>query len=267
MNSTRYAVWSKHGWRVALCLAVCTAGSVALAADQYNKAVISPLDNAAAVLDEEGVDPSLAEKRVGAKLLAVYGGHQNTLIKPRPSKVHDRVTFVIKDTTTTSLEANTKLDTSLTTNWNLQNWFTLDRNSNGDLTLKPYSMTTTDGSINTATQGDNYSQIKVDTKSVHDGKGKTDRKHSFTTKLSGEVIEVLPNGHLVVEAKKSIRINNETQTVTLVGRVDPEDLNDVSEVDGDRIIDLNIALAGEGEVTDSIQAGWLTRLVNKFKLF
>ncbi len=265
MNTFLRAVLSRTG--AAVCFVACTAVTGSLASEQYTKPVISPLDNASSILEEEEMEMSLAEKRVGAKLLKIYDGNKNTLVKPRPSKVHDRVTFVIKDTTTTSLEANTMLETSLTTNWNLQNWFTLDRNSNGDLTLKPYSMTSTDGTINTATQSDNYSQIKMDTNSEHDGKGKTDRKNTFTTKLSGEVIEVLPNGHLVVEAKKSIRINNETQTVTLVGRVDPEDLNDASEIDGDRIIDLNIALAGEGEVTDAIQPGFITKLINKFKPF
>lgn len=271
MNSVWRNIRGAAGGGIALLLAAallaCALPATARAGDALRKPVISDLDNAQVIMDEEEIDMSLAEKRVGAKLLRVYGGHQNTLVRPRPSKVHDRVTFVIKDTTNTSLEANTKLESTLTTNWNLQNWFTIGRNSNGDLMLKPYSMSSDDGTISTATQSDNYSQIKMDTNSEHEGKGKTDRKNTFTTKLSGEVIEVLPNGHLMVEAKKAIRINNETQTVTLVGRVDPEDLNDVAEVDGDRIIDLNIAFAGEGEVTDSIQAGWMTRIINKLKPF
>lgn len=229
--------------------------------------VISDMEVADGILSDEEQEMSLSEQRTWAKLHKAYGGNKDTMIKPRPSKVHDRVTFVIADTTTTNIEAKSELNTTLTTNWNLQNWFTLDRNSNGNLTLKPYSMLTDDGTIDTAQQNDNYGQIKMDTSSDHTGEGKTKRKNTFTTKLSGEVIEVLPNGHLVVEAKKAIRVNGETQTVKLVGRVDPNDLNDSSEVNGDRVIDLQIGFSGEGEVTDAIQPGWLSKLVSKFKPF
>jgi flagellar basal body L-ring protein FlgH len=123
------------------------------------------------------------------------------------------------------------------------------------------------GVIDTGQQGDQYSQIKMDATSDHTGEGKTHRKNEFKTKLSGQVIEVLPNSHLVVEAKKTIQINGENQLVTLIGVVDPNDLDEDSEVMGERIMDLHISFTGQGEVSDAIKTGWLTKLVSKFKPF
>ena len=245
-------------------------GIVAQAADRGNMHIYRPLDpleNARKVLLEEDLEQSVAEQRVEAKLKLAYGGSQDNMAKPRASRVRDRVTFVIAENTSTAINAKTELDSENSTTWNLSNWFTLDRNDEGNLRLKPYSMTTNDGSVNTNQQGDQYAQIKMDTKSEHDAEGKTSRSNTFKTKLSGQVIEVLPNTHLVVEAKKTIQINGETQTVTLVGVVDPNDLNEDSEVEGERIIDMHVAFSGKGEVSDTIRSGWMARLVNKFKPF
>lgn len=250
------------GIGIALSAYAC---SSAAAADKAYQ-VTTPLENARNVLEEEELEASLAEQRVEAKFRVAFGDNQDNMIKPRASRVHDRVTFVIADTTETSLEAKTELTTENSTNFNLQNWFTIQRNDNGNIQLKPYSMVNDDGSISSS-NSDTNAQIKLDTNSEHTGEGKTKRKNNFKTKLSGQVVEVLPNMHLVVEAKKAIRINGETQTVTLIGIVDPNDLNDSSEVDGERIIDLKISFTGQGEVNDAIRPGWMTKLINKFKPF
>ena len=258
------------GWAILAMAFCCGLCAMVRAADGGNMSIYRPLDplqNARNVLLEEDLEQSLAEQRVEAKLMLAYGGNQDNMAKPRASRVRDRVTFVIAENTSTAINAKTELDSENSTTWNLSNWFTLDRNDEGNLRLKPYSMTTNDGSVNTGQQGDQYAQVKMDTKSEHDAEGKTSRSNTFKTKLSGQVIEVLPNTHLVVEAKKTIQINGEVQTVTLVGVVDPNDLNEESEVEGERIIDLHVAFTGKGEVSDTIRPGWMSRLVNKFKPF
>ncbi len=229
--------------------------------------VISPMDNAERLLNEEEIEMSLAEQRVEAKFYVAFGGFKNDMIKPRASKVHDRVTFVIDESTESKIEANTNLESESETIWNLNNWFRLTKNDNGDTMLQPYSMKNPTGEINQTYNTDNYAQINMDTEMTHDGEGETVRKNTFTASLSGEVIEVLPNGNLVVEAKKTVKINNEEQILTLLGTVNPNDLNEDSEVESSRIIDLKIELLGEGEVTDTIRQGWLASFVNKFKPF
>lgn len=229
--------------------------------------VISPMENARRILEEEDLEQSLAEDRVEAKFYAAFGGFKNDMIKPRASKVHDRVTFVIDETTESEISANTALDSETETIWNLNNWFNLTKNANGDTMVQPYSMKTADGSINTTYNTDDYAQVNMNTKHSHDGEGNTTRSNTLKTKLSGEIIQVLPNGNFVVEAKKTVTINNESQIITLLGTVDPDDLNENSEVANEKIMDLRIKLSGQGDVSDTIRQGWFAQFVNKFKPF
>ena len=231
-----------------------------------NREPISRLEMARRTLEEEELEMSMAEERAAAKYELIYHGGSDDLVKPRASRVHDRVTFVIDESTTTKIEAKNELNSDNEKILNLRNWFKFEKNANGDSVMRPYSMLSDDGSI-AGNNGDNYAQINYHDTMDHTGEGKTNRKATFTTKLSGEVIEVLPNGHLVVQARKSVHVNEETQEVLLVGTVDPNDLNDKSEIDGDKVIDLKIALKGKGEVADTIRQGWLSRMVNKFKPF
>ena len=229
--------------------------------------VISPMENARRILEEEDLEQSLAEDRVEAKFYAAFGGFKNDMVKPRASKVHDRVTFVIDETTESEITANTELTSETESIWNLNNWFNLTKNANGDTQVEPYSMKTSDGSINTTYNTDDYAQLNMNTKHEHDGEGNTTRSNTLKTKLSGEIIQVLPNGNLVVEAKKTVTINNESQVVTLLGTVDPDDLNENSEVSNEKIMDLSIKLTGSGDVSDTIRQGWFAKFVNKFKPF
>ncbi len=236
-----------------------------LSASEDGFGVISHMDNARRLLEEEDIEMNLAEQRVEAKFYSAFGGFKNDMIKPRASQVHDRVTFVIEESTESKMEANTALTSESENIWNLNNWFTLTKNANGDTALQPYSMKSPDGTINTTYNSDDYAQINMDSKYKHDGEGDTTRKNTLTTNLSGEVIQVLPNGNLVVEAKRTVRINNETEIVTILGTVNPDDLNENSEVISTKIIDLRVELKGEGDMSDTIKQGWLTGFVNKFK--
>ncbi|MDR0866977.1 MAG: flagellar basal body L-ring protein FlgH [Planctomycetota bacterium] len=242
--------------------------ATAAAADVYREyEPISKAEMARKTLDEEAIETTLAEERTAAKFFHAYRADINELVKPRANKVHDRVTFLVDEKTDTKIEAKNELKSQNSNLINLKNWFKLGRNANGDRVLKPYSMTSADGSIDAAQTGDNYAQVNFEAEMEHKGEGKTNRTGTFTTKLSGNVVEVLPNGHLVVEARKQIRINDETQDVLFSGVVDPNDLNENSEVPGERVMNLRIAFNGKGEVSDSIRQGWLAKVVNKFKPF
>ena len=229
--------------------------------------VISPMDSANRLLEEEDIEMSLAEQRVEAKFYAAFGGFKNDMIKPRACKVHDRVTFVVDEDTESTIDADTDLKAETKAIWNLNNWFKLTTNDSGDTLLRPYSMKSADGVINTALNTDDYAQVNMDSEHKHKGEGSTTRKNTFSTKLSGEVIQVLPNGDLVIEAKKTVKVNNEIQIVTLLGTVNPNDLDENSEVMSSKIIDLKVELIGEGDVSDTIRQGWLSGFVSKFKPF
>lgn len=85
------------------------------------------------------------------------------------------------------------------------------------------------------------------------GQGETSRESALTTTLSARVIQVLPNGYLVVEGVKDISVNSERQWVSVRGVVRPTDLNTDNSVASDRIANLEIRVNGKGVVADAVK--------------
>jgi flagellar L-ring protein FlgH len=100
------------------------------------------------------------------------------------------------------------------------------------------------------------------TGSESDGAGRTQRSGRLLAQLSVRVVEVAPNGDLVVAGQQSLRINGEEQIITLSGIVRPSDVTDNNTVLSSRIAGANIQFDGEGFVTDQSKPGWLAKLFN-----
>ncbi len=86
-----------------------------------------------------------------------------------------------------------------------------------------------------------------------DGTGSTNRSNVLTTTLSGRIVEVLPNGDLVIQASKEIGVNSEKHKIHLQGIVRWNDLNAANQVRSDRIAMMNLQLNGKGIVSDAIR--------------
>ena len=85
------------------------------------------------------------------------------------------------------------------------------------------------------------------------GDGTTSRDVVISTTLTARVAGVLPNGAMVVEASKDIRINSERQTITVRGVVRPADIGFGNTVRSDRLAQLEVSVDGKGVVGDAIR--------------
>lgn len=86
-----------------------------------------------------------------------------------------------------------------------------------------------------------------------EGDGETSRETVLSTALSARVTHVLPNGLLVVEGQKSIRVNAENQVVTVRGIVRPFDVTSVNTVLSDQLAELEVTVNGKGVVADAVR--------------
>jgi len=93
------------------------------------------------------------------------------------------------------------------------------------------------------------------------GKGSTDRQTTLSTTVTARVVDVLPNGNLVVKGVREVKINNENQIITLTGVVRPSDISPKNEVPSTAVADLQVYVEGKGTVSKSIRSGWLFRLL------
>jgi flagellar L-ring protein precursor FlgH len=96
------------------------------------------------------------------------------------------------------------------------------------------------------------------------GQSQTSSDASLSTNLSGRVVEVLPNGFLVIEAERQMFMNNQHQTVIIHGVVRPGDIGPTNAVASTSISNLEVELKGRGVVSDGVAPpNKLVRLILK----
>ncbi len=95
-----------------------------------------------------------------------------------------------------------------------------------------------------------------------DGKGETTRSSTLNAFITAQVIQVAPNGNLVLQGSRQVRVNNEIQFITIQGMVRPVDISANNVVLSTYLADAMIELNGQGVVSDKQRPGWLTRILD-----
>jgi flagellar L-ring protein FlgH len=91
---------------------------------------------------------------------------------------------------------------------------------------------------------------------------------SLSTTFGGQVIEVLSNGMLVIEAARQVEFSQQTQTIILRGLVRPEDISQQNQVLSTAISSLELEVRGKGIINDyTHRQNALVRLLQKVLVF
>lgn len=100
------------------------------------------------------------------------------------------------------------------------------------------------------------------------GAGQASSRSRLRSSLAGRIVAVLPEGALVIEASKTVLMNNEKQTVTLRGLARPIDIASDNSLLSTRLSDLEIEVNGKGIISDSTRRPhWLVRLLTRVLSF
>jgi flagellar L-ring protein precursor FlgH len=153
----------------------------------------------------------------------------------RPRAVGDLVTIVIDEESNASNVGDTRSDKrnnlGINTDWQL-----------------PTDTTQTKGKFDF--NGDKRYQ----------GRGRTTRTTKFTATITAQVVEVKPNGDLYVVGKRTVRINDETETIQISGIVRPADVMAGNQVLSSQIAQAQVALSGKGPVSDPQSPGLMGKI-------
>lgn len=84
-----------------------------------------------------------------------------------------------------------------------------------------------------------------------DGKGQSTMSSNVSLNFAASVMEVLPNGILVIEAARDITVGNDRQTVVMHGLVRPGDLAPDNSLPSTAISNLEVQIKGKGAVADA----------------
>jgi len=144
-------------------------------------------------------------------------------------RVGDLVTVVISETNDVSSEDSSDTSKSTTLNYELTNF---------DIQPDAFSLLPSLG----ANSSDTFS-----------GSSQVDKRDSFEARLTAMVVDVLPNGNMVVSGRRELRIENQVKLIEFSGVVRRYDIASTNTVSSALVADARISYVGMGPATQATQ--------------
>ncbi len=94
------------------------------------------------------------------------------------------------------------------------------------------------------------------------GEGSSERTDSITARIQAEVVDVKPNGTLVLQARKTLRTDDDEVKLILSGICRVEDVTADNTVLSTQLFDMELQKVTRGAVTQSTKRGWLPKLLD-----
>ena len=169
---------------------------------------------------------------------------------PRAVKLHDVITVIVDEKSQVTSEADVERRKQYSLNAQLKDWVEL----NG-LSIQAAPQTKGDPKANGTLQAQARAQADLETK---DG---------MKFRIAASVVDIRPNGHLVIEAHRKIRNNDELWAQSLSGIISPDDVLPNRTVLSEDVAELHIDKFEEGHIRDGYRRGWLYKIIDKYGAF
>jgi flagellar L-ring protein precursor FlgH len=173
----------------------------------------------------------------------IYAGYQPLFEDRRARNVGDTLIIAINENTNASKASNTNAAKA----------------SSND-----FSVSTVAGLPFKSFQG---AQLTTASDTKFDGKGQSASNNVFTGTIAVTVIEVLPNGNMLVSGEKQIGINQGSEFIRFSGIVNPTTILNGNQVSSVQVADAKIEYRANGAIDSAQVMGWLTRFFLTFLPF
>ena len=107
--------------------------------------------------------------------------------------------------------------------------------------------------------GLNGLELEADAESEFAGKGAAAANNAFNGTIIVTVIEVYPNGNLLVSGEKMVAINQGNEFIRFSGVINPNNVTAANTVQSTQVADARIEYRGSGFIDESNTMGWLQR--------
>lgn len=183
-------------------------------------------------------------------------GLQNswTYIPPtqaRTLKIHDVVSIRVEESATSLLLGNATSRKTTSYDTVIGEWIRMV----GLDTIKP------------APQADGDPRVQTNQNEVYRGDSTIRTSESLTFNIAAQVVDIKPNGLIVLEANKTIELNDNSLEIALMGTCRAADITPDNTVLSRNLVNTKIKKRENGHVRDGYSRGWLTRLVARIKPF
>jgi len=164
-------------------------------------------------------------------------------------RVGDIVTVVIQENNGTSRNNNT----------------TTSRTSGVDASINTFLYSPAASGL--MTKSGQMPAMSMTGKNTFNGGGQIANQETISAQIAVKVIDVLPNGNLVVEGRRQTAFSGEKQEAVLRGTVRADDVTSTNTVFSYNIADASIQYISHGALTDSQNKGWFTKVWDKVSPF
>ncbi len=186
-----------------------------------------------------------AEVRTAGSIWSAQGQLVRLGTDVKAFRIHDVVMIVVLESLTASTDGQVK---------------------NARASNANSSITSLFGALKTSNSLQNLLNASAASGLTAQGQSTTDS--SLSTTFGAEVVDVLPNGMLVVQATRQLTFSQQTQLIKLRGLVRPEDVSNQNQVLSTAMTDLELEVTGKGIVNDSTyRQNPLVRLLEKLLVF
>ncbi len=200
-------------------------------------------DPGRAMMGEDLPDPNLSLKDSSWTYIPVP--------PPREIKKHDVVSVRVDVLSRMASDGELRRRKDARYDARLKDWIKL----NGLRSVKPAEM------------NDGEPRMRGELRSDYRAIGELETSESLAFNLACEVVDIRPNGNLVLEGRAKIRLNDECWTYVLSGLCRPESIGPNNVVLSRDIIDLDIHKDETGSVASGYQRGWFQKLFDIFQPF
>jgi flagellar L-ring protein FlgH len=170
---------------------------------------------------------------------------------PRNLKLHDIVSIRIEETSTSLSTGNATSRKTTSYDATIKDWIRLV----GLDTIKP------------APQSDGDPRLHTEQNEVYRGDSTVRTSEAFTRNIAAEIVDIKPNGHIVLDATKVIEENDNSWRYSLTGTCRSQDIGPDNTVLSRNLIQSHIKKVDLGHVRDGYSRGWLTKFLARIKPF
>ena len=112
-----------------------------------------------------------------------------------------------------------------------------------------------------------YPAMQFSNATSHAGTGTIDNSDSITARFGVRVVDLLPNGNLIVEGIRNASYAGESQTIVLRGAVRPFDIESDNTIYSYLLSDLQIRYVSSGVISSAKDKGWFMNFWDKISPF
>lgn len=109
---------------------------------------------------------------------------------------------------------------------------------------------------------DNTALTDLSSALSNSGEGSIDREEEIKLNVAAVIVQVLPNGNLVLHGRQEMRVNFEVRELQVAGIIRPEDIQSDNTVSFEKVAEARIAYGGRGQITDVQQPRYGQQLID-----